>query len=75
MERPAKPANELEALIREKYAKNGAHQSLAGVTINRSECNLSWTARSIPELSGNDDKRIFIAAFHDVHREYDLLTD
>ena len=76
MERVAKPANELEGLIRDKLP-DAVRRRLTDVIIERSEgIGPNWTAQ--PVWSGDinhDDKREFIMALFEVRRDHLLLTD
>ena len=76
MERVAKPANELEGLIRDKLP-DAVRRRLTDVIIERSEgIEPNWTAQ--PVWSGHlsqDDKRVFIRALFEVRRDHLLLTD
>ena len=76
MERVAKPANELEGLIRDRLP-DAVRRCLTDVIIECSEgIEPNWTAQ--PVWSGHlshHDKRVFIRAFFEVRRDHLLLTD
>jgi hypothetical protein len=78
MERPSKPANELEALIRDKLP-DPVRRHLIDVIIDHIAADglaANWTAQPVwsHEVS-NNDKGEFIRAMFEVLRDYDLLTD
>jgi len=75
---PSKPANELEALIRDKLP-DPVRRHLIDVIIDRTDADglaANWTAQAVwgHEVS-NNDKGEFIWAMFEVLRDYDLLTD
>jgi hypothetical protein len=76
MERVAKPANELEGLLRNRLP-DAVRRRLTDVIIERSEgIEPNWTAQ--PVWSGHlshHDKRVFIRALFEVRRDHLLLTD
>ena len=78
MERIAKPANELEGLIREGLP-DIVRRHLADVQIDRIDRNddgPNWIAMPIWQSDpDNDDKRNFIAIMQGVRRDNDLLTN
>jgi hypothetical protein len=78
MERPSKPANELEGLIRDKLP-DPARRHLVDVIIDRTDVDglgPNWTAQPVWNHDvSNDDKQEFISALFQVLRDYELLTD
>src|SRR5262245_25110985 len=75
---PSKPANELEALIRDKLP-GPVRRQLIDVIIDRTDADglaANWTAQPVwgHEVS-NNDKEDFLRAMFEVRRDYDLLTD
>ena len=78
MERPSKPANELEALIRDKLP-DSVRRHLVDVIIDRIDVDglgPNWTAQPIWNHDvSNNDKQEFISALFSVLRDYELLTD
>jgi hypothetical protein len=77
MERQAKPANELEGLIRDRLP-DAVRRHLADVKIDHVDINggPNWIGLPIwkPDPS-NYDKRAFLAVVHELGRDYDLLID
>jgi hypothetical protein len=79
LERPSKPANELEVLIRDKLSDT-ARQHLIDVIIERTDAENAltpnWTAQPVWSHDvHNNDKREFISALYAVLLHYELLTD
>jgi hypothetical protein len=77
MKRMAKPANELEGLIRD-CLPDPVRRHLADVEIDEVDANggPNWIGLPIWETDpSHDDKCHFIAVLHEVRRNYDLLTD
>jgi hypothetical protein len=78
MERPSKPANEREGLIRDKLP-DPARRHLVDVIIDRTDVDglgPNWTAQPVWNHDvSNDDKQEFISALFQVLRDYELLTD
>jgi hypothetical protein len=78
MERPSKPANELEGLIRDRLP-DPARRHLIDVIIDRTDTDglaPNWTAQPVWSHDvNNNDKREFISALFAVLRDYELLTD
>lgn len=76
MSKTGKSADELEAAIREKYARLGGIRPLSGVRIEElCESNLdhNWKARPVPDLHGNDLCAL-VTAMSDVRRGCDLVS-
>ena len=78
MERIAKPANELEGLIRDRLP-DIVRRHLTDIQIDRidrDDDGPNWIAMPIWESDpDNDDKRNFIAIMQGVRTDYDLLTN
>ena len=78
MERIAKPANELEGLIRDRLP-DIVRRHLMDIQIDRidrDDDGPNWIGMPIWETDPDkDDNRNFIATMHGVRRDYDLLTD
>jgi hypothetical protein len=77
MKRAAKPANELEGLIRDELPDiNRRH--LADIRIDRidrDDDGANWIGMPIWGINpSNDDKRNFIAVMHRIRESYDLLA-
>jgi len=78
MERPSKPANELEGLIRDKLP-DPVRRHLTDVHVDRVDAEgfrPNWFGRADwdPKAS-NDDKRKFIEVMNEVRRDNNLVTD
>jgi hypothetical protein len=77
LERPSKPANELEGLIRD-LLPDPVRRHLLDVHIDRMNADVepNWIGRAVwdPKAS-HDDQREFSDAMNKVRREFDLLTD
>ena len=78
MERIAKPANELEGLIRDRLP-DIVRRHLMDIQIDRiiaTTTDRNWIGMPIWETDRDkNDKRNFIATMQGVRRDYDLLTN
>jgi hypothetical protein len=78
MERIAKPANELEGLIRDRLP-DIIRRHLADIQIDRidrADDGSNWIGMPIWETDPDkNDKRNFITIMQGVRRDYDLLID